>query len=95
MGQDLYPQEGAIKEARFLHPTRSSKMEVSSRASENAAFGVQQLGGRNLHKRSAPLPYTPQPKTCVHPGRQKLGAEAHTSEIRPRERARVGCVETA
>ena len=47
LGQDLYPQEGAVKEARFLHCRRSVKMGVSSRAlEENADSDVQQLGER-------------------------------------------------
>lgn len=84
-------QEGAIKEARFLHPG-SAKMEVSSRASgENTASGVQ-LGGRDLHKGQHCL--LPSPR-LYPPMQSRLGAEAHTSGNQTQERARVGCGETA
>ena len=61
LGQDLYPQEGAIKEARFLHPMRSAKMEVSSRASggERSLWSAAAGTERPAQKVSTTALYSP------------------------------------
>ena len=58
----------------------------------------QFVGGKresNLHRRLALPPCAPQPETLVGQCGQGLGAIAQALEVRPRERTRVGCVETA
>ena len=68
---------------------------------------LQSLGGKcsnqfvegkkesNLHRRLALQHCTPQSKTIVCKWGWGLAAEAQASEVRARERIRVGCTETA
>ena len=49
----------------------------------------------NLHRRSALQPSAPQPEIFTCQQGWALGAEAQASEVRPRERIRTDCVETA
>ena len=49
----------------------------------------------NLHRRSALQPSAPQPEIFICWQGWGLGSEAQASEVRPRERTRTDCVETA
>ena len=49
----------------------------------------------NPHRRSALLPCTPQPKMLICQCGWGLGTESQASEVRLKERTRVGCVKTA
>ena len=89
-----------MKEERFLHLGKPPHWQVdlpgqkgSIRPSEeniSSRFAAARAEGE-LHRRSVPLPCTPQPDTCW----QGLGAGTRALEIRTGERTGDGCVERA
>ena len=68
-------------------PARRSartEWELQSLRGEHSNCFVAARMKRDLHRRSVPVPHTLQPETHISWFRWGLGAEAQTSEIKPR-----------
>ena len=94
-------REAAVKKERFPHlfltAGRPAWMEgeLQSLGGEHSNRFVGGKRESNLHRRLALPPCAPQPETLICQCGQGLGTIAQALEVRPRERTRVGCVETA
>ena len=93
IGTGSVPSEGAVREESFLHPgsplTGGTEGELHLRGERNNQFAEGKM------ERGLPA-QTVNTKALSSPAwdawcRWGLGAEAQASEVRPRERTRVGC----
>ena len=104
MGQALGPQEGPVKEERFLHPGNPFHWlkcppgwKESFRDSEQSAVtSLPQAEQREIGTNGPDhLAAIPSQGHMSASGRNGLGAETWGPGDTPRERTGVGCAETA
>ena len=96
-GKELWRKKGSRTPGSPSPAGRPVWMEGELQSLEGECSNQSENGkmGSNLHRRSAPPPCTPQHEMLICRCGWGLGAEAQASEVRPRERSRVDCEETA